>query len=219
MAAKLLEPMGDKADPRWFETLNAVSQHDHGWQEWQSLTALNPEGEPRNFLDTPPEESEEQARRAVDCALHQSLWGGLLVARHVHTLYRKNKEESLRRLLTELEAARTEWRAILGIDLQQEKESYQFLNWADTLSLLLCLQPNERLGPVHPHLHGQSYTLKGKGSTRYLTPWPYSQDELTLSVEARHLERERFGSEKELAEALGASKIVTKQWVLLPYNG
>ena len=26
-------------------------------------------------------------------------------------------------------------------------------------------------------------------------------------------------SEKELAEALGASKIVTKRWVLLPYNG
>lgn len=219
LAAKLLEPMGDNSDPRWFETLNAVSQHDHGWQEWQSLSTVTPEGQPRNFLDTPPEESEKQARLAVECALHQSLWGGVLVARHVHTLYRKNEEECLRKLLSELEGARARWRATLAIDLQQEKEAYQFLNWADTLSLLLCLQPNERLGPVHPHLHGESYTLKGSGSTRYLKPWPYPKDELAVSVEAHHLIRQTFQSEEDLAEALAGSEVVIKQWVLLPYNG
>jgi uncharacterized protein DUF3891 len=216
LAAKLLIPLKDHGVSRWFETLNAVAQHDHGWQEWESLSTLNSRGEPRNFLDTPAQESVKQGRRAVQRALHQSIWCALLVARHVSCLYRDSEEECLQQLVAELEECRSQWRKHLQIDLEEEKATYQFLNWADTLSLMLCLEPNDRLGSVQPHLRGTAYELEGSGPERTLSPWPYSVDTLTVSTEAYHLKQKTFRSETELSRALREASPESKSWQLMP---
>lgn len=223
LAAKLLTYWREADRPlRWTETLNAVAQHDNGWQEWENRNQLTPLGTPRTFDETPLEEIVQQAERAILRTWHQSLWAGLLVSRHVSHLYepRRGSVEALDQLLDAQEPQRAHWRKHLeGVSAEEEESAYSLLLWADTFSLILCrnaLPFGERAVEIGAGPDGKRYDVVQMADDGRLvvTPWPYEKERFRVAVDTYHLTQLTFESNDELADALHAAEPARRIWEL-----
>lgn len=221
LAAKLVEHWhGKHRQARWLETLNAIAQHDNGWQEWETGDRLTEAGIPRDFADMALTQVVLQARRVVTRAWHQSLWGGLLVSRHLSYLYgpRRGEYGPLDELLDEQEAMRQQWRRWLGVDRKAVDEGYALLRWADSFSLLLCrgdLPSGDRKVQIGEGPGGRQYDLgRRPDGTLLVTPWPYRMHTFSVEVETHHVRQRTFAGEDALANALRGATVTRRRWEL-----
>ena len=205
---------------RWPETLNAIAQHDNGWQEWERGDRVTAEGTPRDFTEMPLKQIVLQAERVVTRAWHQSLWSGLLVSRHVSHLYepRRGSYAALDDLLERQTALRRQWRRWLKSGREEVERAYQLLLWADTFSLLLCRQQLPAKGAVHEigvEPGGQPYTLaRHDDGSLSVRPWPYEQHRFFVEIDVHHLERRTFAGDDALADALQEATVTQQRWEL-----
>jgi hypothetical protein len=221
LAAKLVTYCRRQWRPiRWAETLNAVGQHDNGWQEWESGSRLKPNGEPRSFRETPIEETAAQAKRALTRAWHQSLWAALMVSRHIETLYAElnGQLEELDALVEAQAECRREWRANLGVDEAEEHQAYGILRFGDALSLMLCerrLETTEEPVEIGEGPNGLLFRvwMPSKGQVS-LEPWPYTRHKFLVSVDSYDLDAVQFESEQDLAEALREATPRQLEWLV-----
>jgi hypothetical protein len=220
LAAKLVTYWHEDPRPdRWTETLNAIAQHDNGWQEWESGARLMPDGSPRSFLDTPPEDVVLQAERVVTRAWHQSLWVGLLVSQHISHLHesRRGEHGPLDELLDMQVRLRAEWAAALGVSDEEVLDGYSLLRWGDTCSLILCrhLLQRGQIEAVAVGPDGTEYQarMRGDGSVT-IAPWPYILDRFPVSVDSYRVYQEAFADDGELAEAIHVSPPRTLEWMV-----
>jgi hypothetical protein len=208
LAASLVAPWREVERCRWWqETLIAVSQHDNGWQEWESGTRLTASGEPLDFMDTPVEDVVAQAARAVTRAWHQSLWVGLLVSQHICHLHesRRGEYEPLDALLDVQGKLQAQWREALGITRAAAESAYGFLRWGDTLSLLLCRGALAGNGPapIGKGPAGVEYTVRLLDRGRCtVEPWPFCCDEFAVHVDAYRVAQARFSDTDAFANAV-----------------
>ena len=201
---------------RWLAILNATSQHDFGWEEWNGEDALEDDGRPRPFFRTPCEQAEKLARRAVRSALQQDRFCALLVARHIVQLY-KDPHPQLAELLQSMQVQIESWAQQLGLDDREIEQSYDYLLWADTASLLLCVEDSEFQKVLELKLHGQPYTLRHlQGDDWGLQPWPYQQTEHWLHWDAMLVEQERFRDAEEFLAVLESTPAQLRRVRLVP---
>lgn len=221
LAARLVTYWREPERPlRWIETLNAVSQHDNGWQEWEPGDRLTPEGEPRSFMQKGVAESITQAERTVTRAWHQSLWVGLLVSSHVSWLYerKRGRDAGLDRLLDAQIAQRARWRAALGVSEDEVAAGYALLRWGDTFSLILCGRqapgPGERKALAEGP-DGTAYAAVGReGGVLTVEPWPYVRESFEVAVDTHHLPRHTFADEDDLAAVMREAVASQRVWRL-----
>lgn len=221
LAAMVVEAWrADQRPPRWFETLNAIAQHDNGWQEWESGQRLHANGEPIHFRDTPMEDVVAQAARAVLRAHHQDLYAGLLVSRHISELHepRRGTADALDELLDEQRELRSRWREALGMAEADETYAYGFLKYGDQLSLILCegaleKEPAQEIGCVA----GVDYCARrGEERAVIVEPWPYDCGAVHVGVDVFHVARRTFASDEALTSMLLETRPERRRWTLVP---
>lgn len=221
LAAKLVAYWKFEQRPdRWAETLVAVAEHDNGWQEWESGSRLTSTGAPRHFLDTPIEDIIAQAERVVTAGWHRSLWVGLLVSSHISWLHEQKRGQSkeLDAVLDEQKRRRKEWRKILGVSAAEVEEAYALLRLADTFSLILCMHDlpfGGREIEIATGPDGVTYhVLQREDNTLQVSPWPYTEKEFPVSVDAYRIDQLSFKDDEELIVQLHQTRATPATWIL-----
>lgn len=219
LSAELLARWRKEDRPaRWYETLNAVAQHDNGWQEWESGVHLTEAGTPLPFTHTPVEDIVVQAERAVMRAWRQSRWCGLLVSRHLSHLHERHRGEEPRldRLLDRLIDWREEWRHGLGVKKAEVEHAYALLLLADAFSLALCcnsLPIDERALELGVGPDGVRYdALMRQDGSVAVTPWPYEAASFEVGVDIYPVNEATFRDERTLAHSLREASAQRRCW-------
>lgn len=208
---------------RWWQTLNAVAQHDNGWHEWEVAPKITDDGMPRNFTQMTPWDAIAQWRRGVARGRHQGRWVSLLISRHATSLYQARRGElpELDLFLDEQLAQQQAWMSQLNATEEEVATAYAIIRWTDWLSLILCWRrlpkPNERHSvSVGTGPDGVNYEVMRtfEGSVM-LDPWPFEEARFTVSVETRLLEEKTFESDAALTAALANAPVHVRTWELV----
>ena len=217
----------------WPRFLEAVRLHDEGWRAEEKGPTLDPEGCPYDFKTLPPGIHIEVWRRGADPVRPVDPYIALLVAQHNRWLYEMLKAEftSLRGDLlefpAEMEARIERERAVLLEGSGDERAAVtpaalevarRLLSLFDGLSLMLldaipvpARTPALAFGDREAEL-GIERTAEGLS----IGPWPFDPPTLSLSIEGARLERCRFSSPEELAQAMGRASAEVAQRQLVP---
>ncbi|ALD22352.1 DUF3891 family protein [Hymenobacter sp. DG25A] len=204
---------------RWVGLLAAIAQHDDEQRPWDGHYSLTPAGAPANF--TMKEFSLEQAQGVMKAARFQGRWRSLLTSMHLHTLYEGLRQEQkvIDTFLTEQEAQQKQWRRELKLNKKEAQQAYDLMHWCDRLSLILCRQELPEMGrelEIYEGPDGQCYHVSrptAEGPVT-VTPWPFREQQLTVSVEASQLRQLQFADDQELAAALREAPVETLRWEL-----
>ncbi|WP_205500272.1 DUF3891 family protein [Rufibacter psychrotolerans] len=203
---------------QFMQTLAAIAQHDDGQKDWTGRYALTPAGAPANFTQLPF--CLEQARQVMKEARFQGRWRSLLTSMHLSFLYEelRGQKKEWDAFLDEQLAYQKKWRQQLKVSRPDARYAYDFMQWCDRFSLILCR--NEL-----PEMERALEISNGPDQVRYevtqlktgpvlVQPWPFQAKQLSLSVEARCLTQLQFNSDQELAEAMWQAPIHRKEWLL-----
>lgn len=223
---------------RWFETLAAITQHDDSGREWEDEDQLTPAGAPMDFrLGGGP--ALVQPREVTTNAQYQGRWVALLTSMHMSFLYEpmRDSDAEIAAFLDEQRANQERWRKELKVSKVEVNGAYAIMQWCDALSLILCqrqLPTGGRAIEISAGPDGTRYdailqesdSVKGKaatdgskpGSTQVtltVQPWPFEDEEFSVSIEATYLDQLVFRSNAALQAALRAGKIAPITWTFL----
>jgi hypothetical protein len=202
--------------PRFAETLAAILEHDDGLNDTE-VRALTEVGAPIHFqlLDY----TLDQCRSVTKLTRQKSRWMALMVSLHMEFLYeeKRGQDPALDQFLDEQKAWRRRYLRELGVSLAEARRAYQFVEWCDAFSLLLCLdkiQPESRKMEVSNGPDGTVHQVwqRADGSLA-VEPWPFDDARFEVSVESRVVEQLRFRSADELTAALEAADPVENRWL------
>ncbi len=214
---------------RWLGTLAAIAQHDDGQDAWAGPRGLTEAGAPAPFTLLPF--SLEQATRVAEQARYQGRWRWLLMSLHLSNLYEalRGQDTQTDAFLDEQRATQEACRKGLKLSKKEAQAAYDLMQWADRLSLILCMQQlpdDERRLEIGRGPDGQTYYVRrpGTGAGGALTadpdapvpvmvePWPFAGAAFTVGVEVSPLSQLTFPVDAALAEALRTAPIHEQHW-------
>ncbi|AKQ46742.1 hypothetical protein TH63_15725 [Rufibacter radiotolerans] len=210
--------MPEKHPLHFMQTLAAIAQHDDGQKDWTGHYALTAAGAPANFTQLPF--ALQQARQVMKEARFQGRWRSLLTSMHLSFLYEdlRGQKKEWDAFLDHQLACQKDWRRQLKVTKPQAQYAYDFMQWCDRLSLILCRNELPEMERALEVSHGPDqirYEVKLlKSGAVQLEPWPFEALELSLQVEARCLRQLQFATDQELAQALKQAPIYLKEWHL-----
>ncbi|MVM30461.1 DUF3891 family protein [Spirosoma sp. HMF4905] len=202
----------------WVETLVAITEHDDGQDSWQGRNHLTQAGAPMDFQLQ--HYSVAQARRMVEIALEKSRWNALMVSMHASFLYEpmRDKKKEIAGFLDQQRNNQRDWLRAMKATKQQAQYAYNFLQWCDAFSLILCqdLVPSAgrrieiSLGP-----DDIAYFLSEQANGSLLVdPWPFDIPSFGLAVEAFQLKQLAFTTDQQLYNAIQQAYILRKAWTI-----
>ncbi|TAE32000.1 MAG: DUF3891 family protein [Cytophagales bacterium] len=207
----------DKRPVRWPETLVALSEHDDGQDAWEGRNHLTEAGAPLDFRTL--EYSVKQAKHMIQIGLEKSRWNALMLSMHTTFLYepKRGTDPALDEFLDQQKSNQTKWRKQYKASVAEAKYAYDFLQWCDALSLVLCqelLQMEERRLEVSKGPDGTPYFIfqRNDGSVG-LDPWPFDSAQFEIHVESLRLTQLAFANDRELYDALGDAEVEELSWV------
>ncbi|MGB3588314.1 MAG: DUF3891 family protein, partial [Tunicatimonas sp.] len=200
----------------WTELVAAIADHDDGQRDWQGKNHLTDAGAPLNFMLKPPDIV--QAKKMVDNARYRSRWTVLLTSMHTTTLYEswRGTDKELDKFLDEQQSYQRVLARSLNVPIQKARDTYQLMYFCDALSLILC---KNQIPPDGLHLEvtqlpsdemAEIWALEDKVYS--IQPWPWEDDEVTLSVEVYHIEQLAFKNDQELYKAFNTANVSEKKW-------
>jgi hypothetical protein len=128
----------------------------------------------------------EQPREVIRQARYQGQYVSLLIAMHLHTLYktRRTSSKALANFLDELEEEKKRWCKSLSLPARQVMSDYALMLWCDRCSLILCqnqIPAAERKLEVQRGLRGSKHFLwQREDKTLCVETWPFEEDEFQL---------------------------------------
>ena len=149
----------------------------------------------------------------------QSLESAILVARHVEELYGWRPEAALVEHVEGIRQQRLAWMKSLQLDEKNLERSYQRVLWADSASLILCVEDEDFVKELSLSLDDKPYQLIRQPGHWEMDPWPYQVDQIVVSVEVLLLHQKRFATPSELRQALQEAVPEPKKWVLKRPSG
>ncbi|MFC6996999.1 DUF3891 family protein [Rufibacter roseus] len=206
----------DKRPLYFMQTLAAIAQHDDGQKDWTGKYALTPAGAPANFTQLPF--CLEQAQQVMKEARFQGRWRCLLTSMHLSFLYEelRGQKQLWDEFLDQQLADQKKWRQQMRISKEQAQYAYDFMQWCDRLSLILCRNELPEMERALEISHGPDkirYEVKQlQNGTVAVHPWPFAQNSFTLEVEARYLTQLQFTNDHELAQAMWQAPVFRKAW-------
>ncbi len=203
--------------PRFAETLAAILEHDDGFNDTE-VRALTDVGAPIHFQLL--EYTLDQCRSVTKLTRQKSRWMALMVSLHMEFLYEEKRGQSaeLDAFLDEQKAWRRRYLRELGVKKEEAQRAYEFVEWCDAFSLLLCLdkiQPEARKMEISNGPDGTVHQVwQRPDGSLCVEPWPFDDEHFEVSVESRVVEQLRFDSAAELTTALEAAEPVENRWLL-----
>ena len=219
VAMKLLRHWRASEQPgRWGDLLYAAAQHDNGWQEWEPGDHLTALGTPRHFEETTDADTVRQSEMALGRVRNASLFAGLLLVEHFKTLYAATDAAGVQAMLARQRAEAAKARRVLGVRQVEVAAHYQFLRFADTFSLTLCLRRLDLLADRRVELEPvngvRTFALRRADDTIGVEPWPYAVDEFEVRTEAYRLPRLTYPSAAALSAAIAKARIEPRVWTI-----
>lgn len=203
---------------RFPETLIALAEHDDCQQDMRGRNQLTEAGAPIHFELL--EYSLEQARDVCEMSLKKSRWNALLTSLHMSFLYEEKRADdpALAQFLDEQKALQKRFLRELKLKAEQAQQAYEFLEWCDAFSLLLCLgkiQPEQRRMDISTGPDGTMYQVwQRQDGSLCVEPWPYECDSFDVQVDYRVVKQLQFKKSEELGKALDEAVVESKQWTL-----
>ncbi|RYC70245.1 MULTISPECIES: DUF3891 family protein [Spirosoma] len=200
----------------WVETLIALTEHDDGQDPWQGRNHLTTAGAPLHFQIL--QYSVDQCRSMIQIGLQKSRWNALMLSMHTSFLYepKRGTDAALDEFLDQQVDNQKKWRRQCGASKDEARYAYDFVQWCDALSLVLCLDqvpPEGRRLEVSVGPDGVSYYISQRpDESLCLDPWPFDQPELTVHVETFPLKQLVFSSDEELYNAIQDAPVAVKTW-------
>ncbi|MBO0939686.1 DUF3891 family protein [Fibrella sp. HMF5335] len=202
----------------WPETLIALTEHDDGQDPYEGRNHLTELGAPLNFQEL--EFSVEQARNMISIALQKSRWNALMVSMHSTFLYEEKRgtDAALDEFLDQQKGNQQSWRRQYGVTKAEATYAYDFVQWCDAFSLILCMNqvpPEGRRLEISKGPEGESYfVFQRPDNTVGVDPWPYEPGEFSVSLEHYAVPQLVFNDDRELYNALQKAPVERKSWVL-----
>lgn len=209
----------NERSPFWTELLVAIAQHD-SYQ--QGLDTLTSKGVPKGFTVSKSEgeiDSLEQPREVIRQARYQGQYVALLLAKHIHTLYRAKHASSktLAKFLDELEEDQKKWFKSLSISARQAESDYAIMLWCDRCSLILCQDQiptaKRKIEVQHGPWGSRHFLWQREDRTLGVETWPFEEDEFSVDVEVHKLDQLCFDNDGELKKALQDADVECKNWL------
>lgn len=204
---------------RFPETLIALAEHDDCQQDMRGRKQLTPAGAPIHFELL--EYSLEQARDVCEMSLKKSRWNALLTSMHMSFLYeeKRGSDPEMAQFLDEQKVLQKRFLRELKLKPEQARQAYEFLEWCDAFSLLLCLdkiQPEQRKMDISTGPDGTMYQVWQRESDGSLCvePWPYECASFDVQVDYRVVAQLQFKNSEELGKALDEAPVDSKHWML-----
>ncbi|WP_262918509.1 DUF3891 family protein [Telluribacter sp. SYSU D00476] len=202
--------------PYWTHTLIAIAEHDDGMAESQSQENLTEAGAPKHFQLL--KYSATQYRNVMEIAASKSRWNALMTSLHMSFLYEgiKHEDKELEQFIKEQDRYQKQLLKELLIDRKVAEQAYQFVEWCDALSLLLCMdqvQSDQRRMDISKGPDGIMYQIwqDTKGTLR-VDPWPFEAGQFEVEVEYRHLHQLQFKTVEQLNRALNEAEVQARSW-------
>lgn len=219
LAAQIAGHWHPKQRPiRWLETIAAISHHDDLEKEWEG-NHLTEAGAPLDFtLATKTDIN--KLRQLTQNARYRGRWVAMMISMHMSFLNEGKRGESpeLDNYLDEQLQHQEQWRQELNISKDEAVEAYEFFQWCDRLSLILCnrmLPAGERALEIATLPDGNRYDVIERSDGVRVKPWPFLEEKFTVNVEATYLEKLKFDSNEELSQSLQTSPIKTLEWTFV----
>ncbi|BAY46225.1 hypothetical protein SAMD00079811_38330 [Scytonema sp. HK-05] len=208
----------EKRPLRWLETIAAISHHDDLEKEWEG-NHLTEAGAPLDFtLDKKTDLN--KLRQLAQNARYRGRWVAMLISMHMSFLNEGKRGESpeLDSFLDEQLQHQEQWRKELNVTKDEAAQAYEFFQWCDRLSLILCnhvLPAGERALEIATLPDGNRYDVIEHTDGVTVKPWPFLEEKFTVNVEATYLEELKFDSNEELTQALQTAPIKTLEWTFV----
>lgn len=208
------------APPRLYETIAAISHHDDLEKEWEERN-LNEAGAPMDFTmdEAPPDYA--LLRKHLEGALYRGQWVALLNSMHQSRLLGSLRGESAEgdAFLDEQIENQNHWREELGVSKEDAASAYDFMQWCDRLSLILCQQElpdDERALEISKGPDGQRYDIKQTANDLVtVIPWCFENDRFVVNVEVTHLSQIKFDDNASLTKALKETPRSIVEWTFV----
>jgi len=217
MAAHLALRWAEKKRPiRWIETLVALSEHDDGQDPYEGRNHLTEAGAPFAFKASGY--SLNQTKNMIRIGLEKSRWNALMLSMHITFLYEKKRGEdpALDAFLDQQKVNQIKWRKQYEATITEARYAYDFLQWCDALSLVLCrnqLQIEERRLEVSKGPDGTPYYIfQRENGSLGLDPWPFDNKRFEVHVETLQLHQLAFKDDQELYNALNDAEVKELSW-------
>jgi hypothetical protein len=211
------------------EVLIAAARHDDGWAEWELAPTVDDEGRPVDFIHIPVDEHVELYSRGIDLVCREDAFAGLVCSLHGERLYTRPFEAGMDPRIERLDGRRRELadayvaaehhrqaeRATsIGdpdVDVRAE-EAWRLLQVWDRLSLFVCMRPlvpesSWTMPPVGGIDGDLRIEVRGSEDGEILlSPYPFSAEPATFTVEATHLGSQRWTSHGDFRQAFRSAE-------------
>ena len=209
----------DRPPERLIETIAAISHHDDLEREWEG-NHLTEAGTPLDFT-LEKKTNLKKLRELTKNARYRGRWVAMLISMHTSFLNEGKRGESaeLDDFLDEQLENQKQWRQELKITKKEADKAYAFMQWCDRLSLILCqheLPMDERALEISTGPDGKRYdVIQRSDGTVSVQPWPFTEKEFKVSVEACYLSQVKFDDNAALTEALQTAPIKLLEWMFV----
>jgi hypothetical protein len=220
LAAQIAGQWQRKKSPiRLYETISAISHHDDLEKEWEE-DSLTEAGTPMDFTLN-AKTSYPQLRKHLESALYRGRWVTMLSSMHISFLQEGSRGESAEGddFLDEQLANQQQWRKELKLTKDETQRAYDFMQWCDRLSLILCqgqIPENGRALEIGKGPDGKIYSLK-EDSNGNLTviPWCFGDNKFGVNVEVSGLSDVKFKDNASLRAALKKAPRRLLEWTFI----
>lgn len=186
--------------PRRAQLLEAVREHDNGWQEADAAPRVDPvTGRPYDFLSFPLAPRLEVWERGWERFFVEQPYVALLIAHHALALHQKERRKpGWEELLERLEDSCEELKKRAAVSDEQVAQDYRFLALADALSLAVCNRWSE---PIEkPGFLGYF-----RESQLYLDPFPLA-GATSFEIPLRRLPCRPYRGDADLGGELASAR-------------
>ncbi len=204
------------APPRLYETIAAISHHDDLEKEWEANN-LTDTGAPMDFTMTEGTDY-QQLRNHLEGALYRGRWVALMNSMHQSRLGESNRGNSKEAdaFLDEQLENQKRWRKELGISKDDTQSAYDFMQWCDRLSLILCQQQipdDQRALEISKGPDGKRYDIRQLSDQSVtVEPWCFENPHFIVNVEVSHLSQAKFDDNASLTAALKNAPRSLLEW-------
>lgn len=181
--------------PRAASILRAVREHDNGWVEEDALPRIDPDtGRVVDFISAPAATRQGVWPRGVSRVADP--WSAALVAQHAITVYDRYRDHpDWLQFFAEMHKIRDREVRGSGGALDDLLADYTWVRLGDLVSLVFCTNW------IEEQQFGE-WAVGYDGTRVRVRPDPFGGREVPFQISARRVRSMRFGSDRELQDAL-----------------